>query len=104
VIKVIQPFLEFLRSFDAGQIHNRMAIMLDPCFKALHLEENLVGRGDVIRSASEYDVKVVVPPLMVCFDKLNPIVNTSVVVVFDVVGPKLEENIFGVGASIGKSS
>jgi hypothetical protein len=41
---------------------------------------------------------------MVCFDKLNPIVNTSVVVVFDVVGPKLEENIFGVGASIGKSS
>ncbi len=78
--------------------------MLDPCFKALHLEENLVGRGDVIRSASEYDVKVVVPPLMVCFDKLNPIVNTSVVVVFDVVGPKLEENIFGVGASIGKSS
>jgi len=81
-----------------------LAIMLDPCFKALHLEENLVGHGDAIRLAFEYDVKVVVPLLMVCFDKLNPIANTSIVVVFDVAGPKLEENMFGVGASIGKSS
>jgi len=57
--------LEFLRSFDARQTHNKMAIMLDPHFKALHIMENLVGRGDAIRLASKYDVKVVVPLLMV---------------------------------------
>jgi len=31
----------------------------------LHIMENLVGRGDAIRLASKYDVKVVVPLLMV---------------------------------------
>jgi hypothetical protein len=48
--------------------------------------------------AYEYDVKVVVPLLMVCFDKLNPIVVTFVVA-FDFVGSKLEleENMFSVG-------
>jgi hypothetical protein len=34
VINIIEPFLEFLRSFDVGQVHNMMAVMLDPCFKA----------------------------------------------------------------------
>jgi hypothetical protein len=63
-----KPFLEFLGSFDVRQVHNMMAFMLDPHFKALHIVENLVGRGNVIRLASEYDVKVVVLLLMVCFD------------------------------------
>jgi hypothetical protein len=63
-----------------------------------------VGCGDVIRLASEYDVKVVIPLLMVCFDKLNPITNTYVVVVVDVASPKLEKNMLGVGASIEESS
>jgi hypothetical protein len=47
VIKVIEPFLEFLRSFDVGQAHN-MVIMLDPRFKALHIVENWVGCGNAI--------------------------------------------------------
>jgi hypothetical protein len=41
---------------------------------------------------------------MVCFDQLNPIVNTFVITIIDVVEPKLEENMFGVGASIEESS
>ncbi len=68
VINVIKPFLEFLRSFDVRQAHNMMAIMLDPRFKALHIVENLVGCENAIQLTFKYDVKVVVPLLMVCFD------------------------------------
>jgi hypothetical protein len=45
-----------------------MVIMLDPSFKALRIVENLVGCKPIIWLASKYDVKVVVPLLMVCFD------------------------------------
>jgi hypothetical protein len=34
VIKLIKPFLEFLKPFDAQQARNMVAIMLDPHFKA----------------------------------------------------------------------
>jgi hypothetical protein len=40
VIKIIKPFLEFFKPFDAVQVHNMIAmitIMLDPCFKVLHV-------------------------------------------------------------------
>jgi len=72
-----------------------MAIMLDSCFKALHIVENLVKRKNAIQLASEYDVKVV-PFLMVCFDRLNPTTTTSIATI-DVTRSKLEENMFGVG-------
>ncbi len=65
---MIKVFLEFLRSFDTQHVHNMMVIMLDQCFKALHVVENLVGHGNTIWLASEYDVKVVIPLLIVCFD------------------------------------
>jgi len=39
VIKVVIPFL---RSFDARQASNMMAIMLDPHFKVLCVVKNLV--------------------------------------------------------------
>jgi len=64
----------------------------------------LGGCGNAIRLAFEYDVKVVVPLLMVCFDQLNPIVGTSTIATIDVVGPKLEKHMFGVEASIVESS
>jgi len=48
VIKLIKPFLEFLKSFDATQAHNMMVIMLDPSFKALRIVENLVGCKPII--------------------------------------------------------
>jgi hypothetical protein len=40
-IKVIKPFLDFLRSFDAQQVHNMMVIKLDTHFKALWIVESL---------------------------------------------------------------
>jgi hypothetical protein len=70
-IKVIKPFLEFLRFFYAHQVHNIMGIMLDLCFKSPHVMKNLVGHGNAIWLASKYDVRVVIPLLMVCFDLLN---------------------------------
>jgi hypothetical protein len=81
-----------------------MAFMLDPHFKALHVVENLVGHRNVIRLASEYDVKVVVLLLMLCFDWLNLVAGTSAISAIDVARLELEENMFGVGASIEKSS
>ncbi len=77
--------------------------MLDPCFKALCIVENLVGRRNAFQLAYEYDVKVVVPLLMVCFDLLNADVGTSTIATIDVIRPKFEENMFGVWASIEES-
>jgi hypothetical protein len=57
--------------------------------------ENLVGCRNAIQLEFEYDVKVVVPFLMVCFDRLNPTITTSIAIV-DVTRSKLEENMFGV--------
>ncbi len=47
--------------------------------------------------AYEYDVKVVISLLMVCFDWLNPITNASTTIAFDVTRPNFEENMFGKG-------
>jgi hypothetical protein len=49
VIKPIKPFLELMKSFDAQQAYNMMAIMLDMCFKFLCVMKNLVGCGSTIQ-------------------------------------------------------
>ncbi len=43
VLKVIKPFLQSLKSFDSHQIHNLLALMLDPRVKSLPIVENYVG-------------------------------------------------------------
>jgi hypothetical protein len=58
VIKVIKLFKNFLRFFDALQVHKMMAIMLDPCLKALWSVKKLVGCKNVILLAFEYDAKL----------------------------------------------
>jgi hypothetical protein len=97
VIKVIKPFLEFLKSFDAQYVHNMMAIMLDPRFKVSHIMEYLVGSGNLIRLVSKYDVKVVIPFSMAYFDQLNLTTTSYVALEVNVVKLKIEENMFGVG-------
>jgi hypothetical protein len=75
-------------------------------FKFLCIVENLLGRGNAIQLATEYDAKIVIIFLMVCFEWLNLIaVNASIVaVIINVVGEEFEENMFDVGASIEESS
>jgi hypothetical protein len=34
-MKVIKPFLEVLKTFDFHQVHNMLALMLDPHLKSL---------------------------------------------------------------------
>jgi hypothetical protein len=96
VIKVIKPFLDFLRSFDAQQVHNMMVIKLDTHFKALWIVESLVGCKNVIRLTFEYDAKVVILLLMVCFERLNPIATASTTTTNDA-RLEFEENMFGWG-------
>jgi hypothetical protein len=98
-----QTFFRVSKFFDARQAHNMMAFMLDPHFKALCIVENLVGHKNAIRLTFEYDFKVVVPLLMVCFDWLNHVANTSVIASINVARPELEENMFEYGASIEES-
>jgi hypothetical protein len=49
-----------------------MAIMFDPCFKALPIVESFVGHENVIQLTFEHDAKVVIPFLIMCFEQLNP--------------------------------
>jgi len=50
-----------------------LVIMLDLWFKSLQVVENLVGRGNAIWLIYEFDLKAMIPLLMVCFETLNPI-------------------------------
>ncbi len=68
VIKVIKPFLEFLKYFDAQCVQNMFAFMLDIGFKVLCFLENLMGIMNAIRLTFEYNAKVVILLLMVYFD------------------------------------
>jgi len=104
IVKVFKPFVAFLKLYDVNQVYNMIAIMLDPWFKHLCVVENYVGWGNTICLAFEYDVKGVIPLLMVCFHQLNLIVQEC-----SINGPSEElneedNNIFGVGTFIEKSS
>jgi hypothetical protein len=57
--------LDFFKSFDGWHVHKMMVIMLVPHFQVLCVVENLVKHGDAILLTSDYDVRVVIPLLMV---------------------------------------
>lgn len=86
--------LEFFKSFDGWHVHNMMVIMLVPHFQALCFVENLVEHGDVILLTFDYDVKVVIPLLMVWYDQLKPIDNASNVVIVDATKLDLEKKVW----------
>jgi hypothetical protein len=77
-VKVFKRFLEFLKAFDFYQVHNMLALMLDPCFKSLWVVESFVGHGNVIHLVVDYDVKEVIPLLMTLLDQLNLIIEAVV--------------------------
>ncbi len=77
-MKVFKRFLEFLKAFDFYQVHNMLALMLDPCFKSLWVVESFVGHGNVIHLVVDYDVKEVIPLLMTLLDQLNLIIEAVV--------------------------
>ncbi len=62
--------------------------------------EKLGGMWEYNRMKSKYDIKIVIPLLMVCIGKLvEPNVKTFVMIVIDVMELNLEENMFTMGAS-----
>jgi hypothetical protein len=94
-MKVLKFFLEF----DSPQVHNMLALLLDPHFKSLQVVESFVGCGNAICLAIEFDVKEVIPLLMIVFDQLNLIVEA-------IISPCDEKdcNMFSVGTSMEESS
>jgi hypothetical protein len=74
----LKPFLEFLKSFDFCQIHNMLALMLDPRFKSLQVMKSFVGHNNAIHFIVKYDVKEVILLLMIFFYQLNLIVEAIV--------------------------
>jgi hypothetical protein len=106
VVKVLKPFLEFLKAFDSHQVHIMLALMLDPCFKSLWVVESFVGCSNAIRLATKYDMKEVIPLLMTIFDQPNPIVEI-VVAPCDELAFQIEEedsNMFSVRTYMEESS
>ncbi len=88
---MIRPFFLFLKTFDPHNVHNMVAIMLDPRFKSLRIVENYVSRGGLIFClAPEYDAKAVIPLLMVCFDLLN-LISLSCATTIDVPNSQFEK-------------
>jgi hypothetical protein len=73
-VKVVKPFITFLKSYDANQVHNMLVIMLDLQFKHLHVVKNYVNQGNAIRFAYEYDT-MLIPHHIICFHQLNPIIQ-----------------------------
>jgi hypothetical protein len=74
VVKVIKPSLQFLKSFYFNQIHNMLALMLNPHVKSLWVVEIYVGHENAICLVVEYDAKEVISLLMTIFEWSNPIV------------------------------
>ncbi len=75
--------------------------MLDLHYKSLQVVENYMGHGNAI--AFKYYMKEVIPLLMTIFERLNPSIQTQVVVLDDGIRLPIEEddtNMFGVGASM----
>jgi hypothetical protein len=56
-LKVIKLFLEFLKTFDYCQIHNMLALMLNPHFKSSWVVGNFVGCENAIYFIIKYDIK-----------------------------------------------
>ncbi len=101
-MKVLKLFLEF----DSLQVHDMLALLLDPCFKSLHVVESFARCGNAIFLAIEFDVKEVIPILMIVFYQLNLIVD-AIITPCDELVLQIEEkdgNMFGVGTSMEESS
>jgi hypothetical protein len=100
-VKVIKPFLQFLKVYDLHQVHNMLSITLDPCFKFV---ENYLGHGDYIFVLLLRLTNEIIPFLMIIFKVLNLIVQactTTIVGSSDFI--EENNNIFSVSASM-KSS
>ncbi len=77
-----------------------MVIMLDTHFKALRIVESSVGCGNTMWLTFEYNAKVVILLLMVCFEQLPaPIAIASTTTTNDV-RLEFEENMFGWGPQL----
>ncbi len=100
VMKVLEPFFQFLFVFYSNEVHSMLTIMLDPWFKSLQVVKNLVGHGNAIRLASKNDLKPMIPLLMVCFEALNPITKACTSTNHN----EEKGNMFRVGASFKESS
>jgi hypothetical protein len=73
-------------------------------FQSLRVVENYLGCGEAICVAFEFDVKLVIPLLLTCFDRFNPI-SQACATKIDVPNSQFEEgNTFGVKASMEESS
>ncbi len=94
---------------NSQQVRNMLTLMFDFQFKSLRVVENYLGCVARVHFTAKHDVNVIIIFLMTMFEVLNFIVQTCVVeVVGFVIGfdNSIEEetNIFGVGASMEKSS
>jgi hypothetical protein len=77
-MKVFKPSMDFFNAFYFHQIHNMLALMLDPSFKSLQVMKSFLGHNNAIHLIIEYDVKEVIPFMMTFFYQLNPTIEVII--------------------------
>ena len=69
VVRVLAPFLSFMRVYNPSSAHNMLALMLDPRHKELALVGSYLGREEATRIAQEYDERLLLPLLISVYRK-----------------------------------
>ena len=60
-VRVLAPFLSFMRIYDPFSAHNMLALMLDPHHKEFALVGSYLGREEATCIVQEYDERLLLP-------------------------------------------
>jgi hypothetical protein len=74
----LAPFLTFASTYNVIKVHKMFTLVLDPQFKSLDILKAFVGKANVIHMVVEYDIKSLMPLLVVTFKFLNFNVNGTI--------------------------
>jgi hypothetical protein len=65
IINTLSPFLAFVLAYNQTNVHNMLAIRLDPCFKNMKVIRDFVGHAHAIQIVIDYEsINIVCPFLL----------------------------------------
>ncbi len=76
-MNVLVFFLSFLEFVTTTNVHNMLALILDPRFKRLKCVIDFFGHDKVKLLVTKYDNKILIPFLVICSHFLNPHVTST---------------------------
>jgi hypothetical protein len=63
-------------SYNVSKAHNMLAFMLDPHYKSLDVVKVFFEQANVLQIVAKYDIKTLMPLLVVAFYFLTPPLTT----------------------------